>query len=375
VWIERIELRVVRVRLAEPFETSFGTSQEELKLLVRLDAEGVTGWGECPAQAFPGYSYETAWTALWISERFLAPACVGKSFDSAEALQKAFSPVRGHPMAKAGIEFALWDALGRQKGRSVSVLIGGTQHAVEAGISLGLQRSDELLIEKTGKAFGRGYRRVKTKIKPGRDLQMLQALRKAFPDRPLMVDANAAYTLHDAPLLARFDELNLTMIEQPLHHGDLLDHAELAKKIRTPICLDESVTDRNAARQALASGACAIINIKAARVGGLAEAIAVHDEAVKRNAPVWCGGLLETGIGRALNVALASLPGFTLPGDLSETARYWPEEDDLFQPAFRLNSGGTLSVPQTPGLGVTPVLTRIEGSTIARAEVRAGSPT
>lgn len=367
--IDAIELRVVRVRLREPFETSFGVSETEEKLLVRMFGEGIEGWGEAPAGAFPGYCYETAWTALWIAEQFLAPAVVGQSFESPEKLRERFRGVRGHPMAKAGIEFAFWDLTGRAEKKPVSKLLGGVRERVGVGISLGLQKTDDGIVEKVKEAIARGYRRVKLKIKPGRDVEMVRHVRAKVPEFPMMVDANAAYTIDDARRLQQLDPLNLMMIEQPLSHEDLIDHSELAHRMRTPICLDESIVNVLAARQALGHGACQIINIKPARVGGLVEAKAIHDVAHKAGHEVWCGGLLETGIGRATNAALATLPAFTLPGDISETARYWDPSEELFEPIFTLNSDGTLTVPTGPGFGVAPVMERVDRATIAKVSV------
>jgi O-succinylbenzoate synthase len=274
------------------------------------------------------------------------------------------APVRGHQVAKMGLEAAVWDLWGKAQGQSVSQLLGGTRKRVAVGVSIGVQDSMPALLERIGDFWAQGYRRIKCKIRPDWDVAMVRQVRKRFPDVPLMVDANSAYTLADADLLAALDEFDLMMIEQPLAYDDLVDHAELQRRIRTPICLDESVPSLAAARAALALGSARIINIKPGRVGGLTVAEAIHNLCQARDVPVWCGGMLETGIGRAHNVALASLPGFSLPGDISGSARYFHQ--DIVEPPFEVNADGTMTVPTDPGIGVDVVLDRLDAVTRRR---------
>ena len=362
--IERIHLYHLRMPLRTPFETSFGRIQARECVLVEVFADGLVGYGECPADHDPGYSYETCGTAWHILKDFLLPAVLGQDLTDPEAYQARVAAVRGHPMAKAGLEMALWDLLGKMQGRSLAELLGGVRPRVAVGVSVGLQASPEALVQVVAGYLGQGYRRIKIKIKPGRDVGETQAVRLAFPELRLQVDANSAYTLESAAALRPLDELGLLLIEQPLAEDDLWDHSRLQAQFKTPICLDESILSARHARQALEMDACRVINIKAGRVGGLSQALAVHELCQGRGVPVWCGGMLETGVGRAANLALAALPGFTLPGDISATDRYY--EEDITAERFALNDDSTINVPDQPGLGVTINRQALERAAIAR---------
>jgi O-succinylbenzoate synthase len=360
--IEHIHLHHLRMPLRSPFETSFGRIQERDCILVEVCAEGLTGFGECVADRDPGYSYETSATAWHILKDYLIPAAQGHDIATPGQFAPLAAGVRGHHLAKAGLEMALWDLLGQAEGRSLREMLGGKRERVDVGVSVGLQASPEKLVETVGGYIGQGYRRVKIKIKPGRDVGDAQAVRGAFPTLRLQVDANSAYTLENAPALRPLDDLDLLLIEQPLAEDDLWDHRALQAQFRTPICLDESITSLRHARQAVEMSACRVINIKAGRVSGLSEALAIHDFCHARDIPVWCGGMLETGIGRASNLALAALPGFTLPGDISATERYY--EHDVTYERFSLNPDSTINVPSAPGLGVT-----VDGEALQRFTV------
>ena len=362
--IDRAELRIVPLRLREPFEISSGSRQDRHILLLTLSGEGETGWGECVAAEDPSYSYETTETAWHVLTDFLLPAVVGREAEGPGDVLNPVAWVRGHPMARAAVEMAAWDLHARLRGVGLAEALGGERRAVEVGVSVGLQPTDDALLFKVDGYLAEGYRRIKIKIKPGRDVEMLRQVRRRFPDVPLMADANSAYTLAAAERLAAMDALDLMMIEQPLGWDDLRDHAELQARLRTPVCLDESVRSPGDARLALELDACRIVNVKPGRVGGLGPARAVHDVCAERGVPVWCGGMLESGVGRAHNVALATLAGFTLPGDISASRRYW--ERDLVEPEFELRDG-TLPVPDGPGIGVRPVVDRIDALTVRRA--------
>lgn len=362
--VERAELRLVPLRLRERFEISSGGRQNRRIILLTLEAGGQTGWGECVAGEGPDYSYETTETAWHILSDHLLPAIVGGEARSPGDVLSAVDWVRGHPMARAAVEMAAWDLHAKTDGVSLAVALGGERRPVDVGVSVGLQPTDDLLLSRVEGYLEQGYRRVKIKIKPGRDVEMLREVRRAFPDARLMADANSAYTLDDLERLRALDGLDLMMIEQPLAWDDLADHARLQERLETPICLDESVRSVRDAALALALGSCRIVNIKPGRVGGLGSALAIHDLCRSRGVPVWVGGMLESGVGRAHNVALASLPGFTLPGDISESRRYW--ERDLVEPEFEM-SDGRLTLPEGAGIAVTPDLDRIEGLTLQRA--------
>lgn len=349
--IEEIEMIHLRMPLRSAFETSFGRSLTRDCILLIVRAEGITGYGECVADWEPGYSSETVGTEWHILQEFILPEMIGAQFDHPQTFREKVSWIRGHRMAKAGLEMALWDLYGKQTGKSLKALLGGNRGRVEVGVSVGIQESPQKLVKVVEDYLQQGYNRVKLKIKPGRDIEDVLAVRRAFPTLRLQVDANSAYTLENAQTLKPLDDLNLLLIEQPLDEEDLWDHHRLQKEFKTAICLDESILSLQHARQALEMEACRVINIKAGRVGGLSEAVAIHDYCLSAGMPVWCGGMLETGVGRASNLALASLPGFTLPGDISATDRYYDE--DITQERFVLNPDSTIDVPQKPGLGVT----------------------
>lgn len=365
--IEQLNLYHLRMPLRTPFETSFGRSETRDCLLIEAAAGGLVGYGECVADRDPGYSYETAQTAWHILGDFIGPAILNQDFPTPEALQHKMSFVKGHQMAKAGLEMALWDLLGKAQGRSLQQMLGGQRAAVDVGVSVGLQASPAALVKAVEVYLNDGYRRIKIKIKPGRDTADTQAVRTAFPSIRLQVDANSAYTLDTAEALLPLDDLDLLLIEQPLDEDDLWDHSLLQKRFRTPLCLDESILSARHARQALEMGSCRIINIKAGRVGGLSQARAIHDLCVEASIPVWCGGMLETGVGRASNLALASLPGFILPGDISASARYYLE--DITNEVFTLNPDSTITVPTGPGLGVTLNWPALERATLAQRKI------
>jgi O-succinylbenzoate synthase len=347
--LDAIELRLARLPLLEPFEVSFGRMESRLLFLLRLEAGERFGWGECVAWETPLYSYETVGTARHVIRDYLAPAILGKEIVDLADLASRLSAFRGHPMAKAGIELAFVDLVARLRGEPVARLIGGVRRKVEVGVSLGIQPTVDALDERVRRFLELGYRRIKLKIKPGADVPVVREIRRRHPQIPLSVDANAAYTLADAALLRQLDAYDLLMIEQPLAHDDLVDHAALQRTLATPICLDESITSHERARQALETGACRIINMKVGRVGGYSEALRIHDLCVERTVPLWCGGMFESGIGRAHNVALASLPGFSLPGDISGSRRYF--ERDVIVPPVEVAEDGTVAVPTSPGLG------------------------
>ena len=365
VRIDRVELRRIEMPLVSPFETSFGREVDRQAILTTVYADGVAGWGECVASATPGYSYETVRTAWHVLRDFLIPDLLNEeAVDHPTDCPARWATVRGHPMAKASLEAALWDLHGRLNGTSLRDALGGEKRTIPSGISLGIQGSVEGLIERIEEALESGYQRIKLKIKPGWDLEMLGSVRDRFPDSPLMVDANAAYTPADAPMLTSLDAFGLMMIEQPYAEDDLVNHARLQRNMETPICLDEGVTSVHDAEQALELGSCRIVNIKPGRVGGLTNARRIHDLCRDHQVPVWCGGMLETGVGRAHNVALASLSGFRLPNDLSASGRYYHR--DLIDPPFGLNPEGTLTVPDGPGIGVDVDGDRVDAVTRER---------
>ncbi len=348
--IDRITLHLVKMRLVAPFETSFGVEHDRQCLIVRVDADGLTGWGECPAESTFGYSYETTTTAWHALTDFLIPRSLGQPTDIAAAYQRG-ELLRGHNMARHGLESALWDIVAQQRGVSLSAALGGERDRVAVGVSVGIQASADALIARIEDYLAQGYGRIKIKIKPGYDLEVVERVRARFPKVLLQVDANSAYRLPDAPLFQAMDQYGLLLIEQPLGWDDIYEHSKLQAQLETPICLDESIHSLGQATLALELKACKVINIKPARVSGFTESRRIHDLCQAHGIPVWCGGMLETGIGRAGNVALASLPNFTLPGDISASNRYYTE--DIAEPPFALNPDSTLSVPIAPGLGVT----------------------
>jgi O-succinylbenzoate synthase len=366
--IEKITLHHVRMPLVSPFETSFGRQNERECIVIIVDSEGLQGFGECVADQSPGYSYETTGTAWHILKDFIAPLMIGRDIADAADFKRCVQGIRGHHLAKAGMEMALWDLLGKRAGKSLRELLGGVHDKVKVGVSIGIQESTPQLVKTVEKYLADGYQRVKLKIKPGRDIQDASAVRKAFPNLLLQVDANSAYSLKTAEGLKPLDEMNLLLIEQPLFEDDIWDHRLLQAQLKTPICLDESVISLRHARYALEMKACRIINIKAGRVGGLSEAVAIHDYCRTNGIPVWCGGMLETGIGRASNLALASLPGFTLPGDISASDRYYAR--DISNERFVLNPDSTIDVCSAPGLGATINPASLNKFTLAKETLR-----
>jgi O-succinylbenzoate synthase len=360
--ITHLHLHHISLPYVHPFETSFGRELSREALLVAAQSDGLTGWGECVAGSGPWYSYETVETAWHVLRDFLAPALLGHEISQPAEVVARFGRVRGHAMARASLENAVWDLLGQAQGRSLVKMLGGARPAVPVGVSVGIEPTlDELLAQVEGYVAA-GYARVKLKIKPGWDVQVVRAVRERWPDLALQVDANSAYTLADAARLAELDAFDLLLIEQPLHHDDIVDHAVLQRQLRTPICLDESIHSPEHARWALDIGACRIINIKVGRVGGFTAAQQIHDLCAERGVPVWCGGMLETNVGRAGNLALAALPNFTLPGDISASARYFHR--DIAAPDFTLNADSTITVPDAPGLGVHVLPERLAAATL-----------
>jgi O-succinylbenzoate synthase len=370
--LDRITLREIRLPLVERFTISSGYMDERRILLLELaDADGTVAWSECVAGERPNYSPETIDTAWHALREWLAPRLFAAAPEAPEAVAGVLDEgVKGHRMAKAALEMGCWGLIAEREGRPLADVIGGTRDRVPTGISIGMQGSTEALVGKALEAVAQGYRKVKLKIAPGHDVEHVAAVREALgPDRPLAVDANAAYEPTDADHLARLDAFDLIMIEQPLAAGDLVRHARLQAKLSTPLCLDESIVDAASAEDMLSLGSGRIINIKPGRVGGFAVSRAIHDIAREAGIPVWCGGMLESGIGRAYNVALASLPNFTLPGDLSPSARYWAR--DLVTPEWTMSDDGFVDVPRgRAGLGVEVDADRIDDLT-ARAETLA----
>jgi o-succinylbenzoate synthase len=363
-----VELREVHLPLVRYFETSFGrTDVRRIILLTVRDSDGAEGYGECTASEDPFYNHETTETAWHILTDWAIPMLLGKELESAAAAGGILRPIRGNGMARAAVETALWELEARKAGRSLSRHIGGTLSEIECGVSIGIQESLEELLERVRTEVQAGYRRIKIKIKPGWEAEPVSAIRAGFPEVRLMVDANSAFSLRDLPLLQRLDEFGLMMIEQPLSHDDLVDHAKLQRELQTPICLDESILSADDARKAVELGSCRIINIKLGRVGGFAEAKRIHDYCLAGGIPVWCGGMLESGIGRAHNIALSSLAGFTLPGDVSASRRYYLR--DTVVPPVTVTGRGTIEVPSGPGIGFTPDAGRIEEATVRRATV------
>jgi O-succinylbenzoate synthase len=362
--LEKIEIRHIKMELVTPFSTSMGTENAIEHLIIRIDAEGMIGWGECVAGSNPYYTYETVQTAWHILQDFLILSVLGKEISMVDDVKKIFCPVRGHRMAKAGIETAIWDLFAKAKGISLSKMIGGVRDKIDVGVSIGIQSSPEELINKVDSYLKEGYRRIKIKISPGNDIQFVKAFRKEFPDILLQVDANSAYSLKYINLFKEMDNYNLLLIEQPLGYEDIYEHSKLQREIKTPLCLDESINSLNDTRAAIELGSCKVINIKPGRVGGFTEAKLIHDYCASKNISVWHGGMLESGIGRAGNIALASLPNFTLPGDISASKRYYKE--DIVEPEFVLNDDGTLDVPTNPGIGVEVNLNMLDKVTVRK---------
>jgi len=364
--IEKIELRHTKMELVSPFETSLGIELFEEHLIVRVDTDGVTGWGECVVEPSPSYSSETIKTAWHILSDFIIPSLLGKEFANLEDALLSYKWIRGHNMAKAGVEAALADAFTKSKGISLASFLGGTRKQISVGVSIGIQSSPAKLVEVIGEYLEQGYKRIKIKIAPGRDIQFVEIVRKEFPEIRLQIDANSAYTLEDTELLKKMDHYNLELIEQPLGYDDLFDHSILQRKLKTPICLDESILNISDTCAAIELGSCKIINIKPGRVGGYSESKKIHDYCESKSIPVWHGGMDESGIGRAGNVALASLPNFTLPGDISGSKRYYKE--DIIEQEFDVNNDGMMEVPTKPGIGVEVNLQKLEKVTEKKSD-------
>ena len=347
--IESITLREIHLRLKSPFETSFGTVQDRRVLLVEAVADGVSGWGEVTTGETPAYISETTDTAWQIISDFIAPSVIGIELGTASEFPELVGHIRGHEMAKAGVENALWDSEARLKQVSLSQLLGGTRKEIDCGVSLGIRETPQALVKRVEEELRSGYQRIKLKIKPGKDLEFVSAVRKEFPKIRLSVDANSAYRLEDAAHLKRLDDFGLLMIEQPLDWDDIYAHSKLQTQIESAICLDECIHNSKHALAAIELGACRIINIKLGRVGGHTEARKMQQACLERSVPVWCGGMLESGVGRAHNIAMSTLPGFSLPGDVSASHRYWNE--DIIDPAVEVTAKGTIDVPRGAGLG------------------------
>ena len=363
--IERIAWRGIRLALREPFRISSGVMHERrIGLLELTDRDGATAWSECVAFERPIYSPETIDTAWLAIREWLAPRLLGAELDGPRSVHARLAEnIRGHNMAKAALEMGCWGLAAEIEQRPLAALLGGVRDRVPTGISLGIQAAPALLAERAVAAVAAGYRKIKVKIEPGRDVEFVRAVRAALgPEIGVMADANSAYTLADAEQLARLDEFDLIMLEQPLGDDDLVRHAALQARMKTPICLDESITGVERAEDMIALGSGRIVNIKPGRVGGLSASMAIHDVCARAGIPVWCGGMLESGIGRAYNVALASLPNFSLPGDLSPSARYWAR--DIVSPEWTMGADGMVRVPTRPGLGVTVDTDRIDALTI-----------
>jgi O-succinylbenzoate synthase len=371
--LERIELREIELPLKSPFETSFGrTTRRRIPIVRVFNSDGAFGYGECVAGENPFFNHETIDTAWLIITKHIAPLLAKGQPKTAAQVNDVLAPIRENRMAKAGVEAAIWDLEARLAGEPLWRHIGGTREEIVCGVSIGLQDSTEALLEKVRRELESGYQRIKIKIKPGKDVQLAEAVRREFPDITLSVDANSAYRIDtDTALLKRLDEYNLLMIEQPLTPGDLLDHSKLQKQLRTAICLDESIVCLANARHAQELDACRIINIKLGRVGGFSESKKIQSFAQAHGIPVWCGGMLEAGIGRAHNIALSTLAGFSLPGDISASARYWDE--DIIEPPVTVSRVGTIKPPTSPGIGFEVREDRIESLTVRREDVRLSS--
>lgn len=362
--VEQVTLRELHMKLVAPFETSMETTTVRRVLLVEAVVDDSTGWGECVAGETPSYSPETTETAWHVLRDHLWPTLKGKQFGSASDVWNLLAWVRGHNMARAGLEAAIWDAEAKQKRMPLAELLGGVRREIASGVSIGIKASLEKLLQAVEVELEAGYQRIKIKIKPGYDVAAVEFLRNKLPAIKLMVDANSAYTSGDTPSLRKLDQFFLMMIEQPLGWDDLYGHVELQRELQTSICLDECIHTEEQARAAIELGACRIINIKLGRVGGYGIARKIHDLCQRNNVPVWCGGMLESGIGRAHNIALSTLPNFTLPGDVTASRRYWAE--DIIEPEVSVSAQGTIRVPDGPGIGVAPRLDLIERLTVRR---------
>ena len=347
--IKEIKLHQLLMTMKNPFTTSFGTQQKRFITIVEaIDEDGVSGFGECVSGEDPLYSEEFMDATLIALKKYFGPLVINKEISHPDEVWEIYKPFKRNNMAKASIEGAVWDLYAKKKGITLSEAMGGTKKEVDVGVSLGLEDTDELLLERIGEKVEEGYKRIKVKIKPGRDVEMIRSIREVYPDIPLMADANSAYTLDDIDTLKALDEFNLMMIEQPLMAGDVIDHAKLQKQIKTPVCLDESIDSYESAAAAIELGSCEIINVKVGRVGGITQSIKIHDLAKKHNIPLWCGGMLEAGVGRLHNVAITTLSNFVLPGDTASSSRYWFE--DIITPEV-VAENGVVKVSDKPGIG------------------------
>ena len=349
--LERVELFLIRLPLKAPYETSGSRETHQTRVIARIESEGIVAWGESVAPETPWYSGETPETVWWLLDEIAIPRVLAADLSGPEDTSRVLGWIKEHRMAKATLEMAIWDLFAKAQKKPLSKLLGGTRDRILCGVAIGIQPSIDALLDKISNELEGGYQRVKVKIKPGWDEHVAEAIRKRFPDLPFQLDANSAYTLADAPLFKRIDHFKCLLVEQPLAEDDIIDHATLQKQITTLVCLDESIHSAEDARKAIEIGATRVINIKAGRVGGLLESKKIHDVCAARNIPVWCGGMLEMGIGRAANVHLASLPNFRLPGDVSASARYFDTE--IIGEPFTVEKDGTMKVPTGPGLGVT----------------------
>ncbi|OHC02155.1 MAG: o-succinylbenzoate synthase [Planctomycetes bacterium RIFCSPLOWO2_12_FULL_40_19] len=362
--IERLEIREINLPLVHFFETSFGRIERRRILLTKVFCDGAVGYGECTTGEAPLFSHETIDTAWIIIKGILSPIAIGRDWTSPSEIGQWFKPIRGHQMARASVENACWDLTARVKNIPLYELLDGTLKEIPCGVSIGIQDTPEQLLGKIRTEIEAGYRRIKIKIKPGWDFDIIKQIRQHYPDILLSVDANSAYTLADINLLKSFDKFNLLMIEQPLGYDDIIDHSYLQKKITTAICLDEPITSLDKARKAIEMKSCRIINIKLGRVSGFSEAVKIHNYCYEHNIPVWCGGMLESGIGRSHNIALSTLPGFSLPGDVSASKRYFKE--DIIEPPVTVNNEGFINVPQVTGTGYEPKEDYIERITVRK---------
>jgi O-succinylbenzoate synthase len=368
--IEAIVLREIRMRLKAPFETSFGVTQDRRILLAEVVVDGVSGWGEVTTIESPSYNSETTDTAWHVISEFIVPRLIGADLHRAGEIAPLLSAIRGHQMAKAGVENAVWHAESELKGMPLAKLLGGTLDEIACGVSLGIRENPQALVRKVEDELRSGYQRIKLKIKPGKDLDFVAAVRKEYPHIRLSVDANSAYDLKDTDHLKQLDQFDLLMIEQPLQWDDIHSHAKLQSQIRTAICLDECINNAAHALAAIEEGACRILNIKLGRVGGHSGARQIHDLCWQHSLPVWCGGMLESGVGRAHNIAMSTLPNFTLPGDVSASQRYWQE--DIIEPEVEVSLRGTIRVPASPGLGYAVRRNLVERLTVRAREWKAG---
>lgn len=367
--IKEIRVRRMEMRMKHPFTTSFGTMQDKPFLLVEaIDEQGNSGWGESVAFTHPWYAEETVETNAHMIRDILVPIVLGKEIGHPDEVNEIFSPIRRNNMAKSAIEGAIWDLYAKRNQMTLAEALGGEKDKIDVGISIGIQDSKEQMVEAVQGFVEEGYKRIKMKIKPGSDIEVIRAVREAFPDVPLMADANSAYSMNNIELLKMLDDFDLMMVEQPLAHDDIIDHASLQSELETPVCLDESIHSFEDARKAVELGSCKIINVKIGRVGGLTEAKKIHDYCLAKGIDLWCGGMLEAGIGRAHNVALTTLPGFTLPGDTAGSNRYW--EEDIISPEVEAVDG-QITVPSGYGIGYAPNLEKMQKYTISEDVFRA----